>query len=249
MVRFIVNCIIVGLFLILSLPVLLIEWILGRFSRRARDISSLRIIQGVFKLILFVSGVHITQIGRENLPKDRPFLLVANHRSYFDIIILYSLMPDLTCFVSKKEMNRYPVFNLWMRLLYCLFLDRDDIRQGMQTILTAISYIKDGISVVIFPEGTRNKNPDELEMLPFHEGSFRVAAKSGCPLVPVALSNTQEIFEAQFPKIRPQHVIVDYCAVIDPESMTKAEQKKMGANSQALILEHLKENQTRTTKL
>ena len=106
MIRFIIVCIIVGSFLILSLPVLLIEWIIGKKWPRARDISSLRIIQGVFKLILKVSSVKITEIGRENLPDDRPFLLVANHRSYFDILILYSLMPDLTCFVAKKEMNR-----------------------------------------------------------------------------------------------------------------------------------------------
>ena len=128
MIRFIIVCIIVGSFLILSLPVLLIEWIIGKKWPRARDISSLRIIQGVFKLILKVSGVKITEIGRDNLPDDRPFLLVANHRSYFDILILYSLMPDLTCFVAKKEMNRYPVLNLWMRRLYCLFLDREDLR-------------------------------------------------------------------------------------------------------------------------
>ena len=245
MIRFIIVCIIVGSFLILSLPVLLIEWIIGKKWPRARDISSLRIIQGVFKLILKVSGVKITEIGRDNLPDDRPFLLVANHRSYFDILILYSLMPDLTCFVAKKEMNRYPVLNLWMRRLYCLFLDREDLRQGMKVIQTAIEYVKGNISVVIFPEGTRNKNPDELDMLPFHEGSFRVTTKSGCPLIPAALSNTQEIFEAHFPKIRPTHVIVDYLSPVDPSSLSRPEQKTLGAATQQKILERLSENQAK----
>lgn len=245
MIRFIIVCIIVGSFLILSLPVLLIEWIIGRKWPRARDISSLRIIQGVFKLILKVSGVKITEIGRENLPEDRPFLLVANHRSYFDILILYSLMPDLTCFVAKKEMNRYPILNLWMRRLYCLFLDREDLRQGMKVIQTATEYVKGNISVVIFPEGTRNKNTDELDMLPFHEGSFRVTTKSGCPLIPAALSNTQEIFEAHFPKIRPTHVIVEYLSPVDPASLPRPEQKTLGADTQQKILGRLTENRNR----
>ena len=154
-------------------------------------------------------------------------------------------MPDLTCFVAKKEMNRYPVLNLWMRRLYCLFLDREDLRQGMKVIQTAIEYVKGNISVVIFPEGTRNKNPDELDMLPFHEGSFRVTTKSGCPLIPAALSNTQEIFEAHFPKIRPTHVIVEYLSPVDPSSLSRPEQKTLGAATQQKILERLSENQAK----
>lgn len=71
-----------------------------------------------------------------------------------------------------------------MRYLHCLFLDRKDIKQGLKTILTAIEKIKSGISICIFPEGTRNKNKDELELLPFHEGSFKIASKSGCAIHP-----------------------------------------------------------------
>ena len=95
-----------------------------------------------------------------------------------------------------------------MRNLHCLFLDRENIRQGMETILKGIEKLKSGISIFIFPEGTRNKVNDSF--LPFHGGSFKLAEKSGCPIIPVSLNNTADIFEDHFPKIKKAHVIIEY---------------------------------------
>ena len=243
MIRFIIICLIVFLFLVISIPIFLIELIVGKISRRARDISSLRIIQWIFRVLLFVAGVKATVIGEENVPKDRSVLYVGNHRSYFDIILLYSRCPGLTGFVAKKEMDRYPGLNIWMRFLYCLFLDRNDLRQGMKTIQTATEYVKNGISVCIFPEGTRNKNESELDLLPFHEGSFRIAVKSGCPIIPVSLNNTQEIFEAHLPKIRPTHVVIEYGTPILPGELPRDQQKHLGESTRALLLSTLEKNQ------
>ena len=239
MPRFIICCIIVALFLILSLPVLLVEWLIGKKWPRARDLSSFRIIQGVFRLLLFISGVHITQVGRENLPTDTSCMLAANHRSIFDILILISIMPRPTGIVAKKELDRFPVFNLWMRMIHCLFLDRNDLRQGMKTIQTATEYVEQGFSMLIFPEGTRCKEEDERALLPFHEGSFRIAVKSGHPMIPVALSHTQEIFERQFPRICPTQVTVGFLPAVDPAALSRQEQKKMGEASRSAIREFL----------
>ncbi|MBQ8306010.1 MAG: 1-acyl-sn-glycerol-3-phosphate acyltransferase [Blautia sp.] len=244
MLRFILVCIIVLLFLILTIPVLAIEWIIGKFRPMARDISSLRIVQGVFKLILWVSGTRVTVIGQEHVPKDTPVLYIANHRSYFDILLTYCRCPGLTGYVAKKEMLRYPLLRTWMKRLYCLFLDRKDIRQGLQTILTAVDYIRQGISICIFPEGTRSVNESELDMLPFHEGSFKIATKTGCPIIPISLSNTQEIFEAHLPKIRPAHVVLEYGEPIYPADMSRQEQKQLGAMTQNLIRETLMKNRS-----
>ena len=93
MIRFIIVAITVIGFLILSIPILLIEWIIGKFSPRAKEISSLRIVQGVFKFILWEAGTKVTIIGEENVPKDTPVLYIGNHRSYFDIVLTYSRCP------------------------------------------------------------------------------------------------------------------------------------------------------------
>lgn len=243
MIRFILVCITVIGFLILSIPLLIVEWIIGKFFPETKDISSLRIIQAVFRFIIWLTGVKVTVIGKENIPKDTPVLYIGNHRSYFDILLTYVRCPGLTGFVAKKEMERYPLLSNWMRYLHCLFLDRNDIRQGLQTILTAIEKIKAGISICIFPEGTRNKADSDLDMLEFHDGSFKIAVRSKCPIIPIAMCNTSEIFEAHFPKIGPCHVIMEYCAPIYPDQLDKEDKKHLGEYTRNIILETLKKNQ------
>ena len=141
MFRFICIVIFLILFLILTIPILIVEWIIGKFAPNARDISSLRIVQWGFKVILKITGVKTTVIGEENIP-DEAVLFVGNHRSYFDILLTYSRCKRLTGYVAKKEMEKYLTLTTWMRRLYCLFLDRSDPKQGLKTILTAIDYIK-----------------------------------------------------------------------------------------------------------
>ena len=172
MIRFIIAVLFVVLFLLFSYILFFIEWIVGKFNKKAKDISSLRIVQWAFRVVLWISGVEITVIGKENMPKEAA-LYVGNHRSFFDILIAYVQCEELTGFVSKDSMNKVPSFRVWMRYLYCLFLDRKDIKQGMKTILQAIEYVKQGVSIFIFPEGTRNKG-EELSILPFKEGSFKI---------------------------------------------------------------------------
>lgn len=241
MIRFILVASTVILFLVLFIPVLIVEWIIGKFNRRAKDYSSLRIVQYAFKLILWITGVKVTVIGEENVP-DEPVLFIGNHRSFFDILLTYVLCPDLTGYVAKKEMEPIPLLSIWMRYLHCLFLDRQDIKAGMKTILTAIEKVKIGISICIFPEGTRNKGKDELELLPFHDGSFKIATKAGCPIVPIAISNSAEIFESHFPKIKPCKVVVEYCNPVYPDQLDKEDKKHLGAYTQNIILETLKKN-------
>lgn len=242
MIRFILVCIVVIAYLVLTIPVLLIEWIIGKFSPMTKDISSLRMVQTIFKFILWITGAKVTVIGEENVPKDQAVLYVANHRSYFDILLTYSRCPIRTGYVAKKEMEHYPLLSNWMRNLYCLFLDREDIKQGLKTILQAADYVKSGISVCIFPEGTRNKNADETEMLPFHDGSFKIAARAKSPIIPIAISNSANIWEANFPKMTPTHVVIEYGKPIIPSELDRDTQRRLGSYTQDIIKEMLIKN-------
>ncbi|MCI5529072.1 MAG: 1-acyl-sn-glycerol-3-phosphate acyltransferase [Blautia sp.] len=243
MIRFILCVVVVAGFLILSIPILLAEWIVGKFSPMAKEISSLRIVQTVFKAVLWVGGVKVTFIGEENVPKDTPVLYIGNHRSFFDVPLTYPRCPIRTGYVAKKEMEKVPLLSTWMKRLHCLFLDRKDIKQGLKTILEAIEKVKSGISICIFPEGTRNKNESELELLPFHEGSFKISTKAKCPIIPIAISNSANIWEAHFPKVKPTHVIVEYGKPIYVDELEKEDKKHLGSYTQNVILEMLKKNQ------
>lgn len=240
MIRFILVTLTLLLYLILGIPVLLIEWGISKWNPHFRDISCLRMVQAAFKLILWLTGADITYIGRENIPKDQAVLYISNHNSYFYILLTYSQCPGLTGYVAKAEMLKAPLLRDWMKRLYCLFLDRSNIRAGMQTILTGIEYIKKGISIFIFPEGTRSKDG---KMQPFKEGSMKVASKTGCPIIPIAITGSAEIWENHMPKIKPCRVIVEYGAPIRPKELTKDEQKFLGSYTQQKIQEMLNQHQ------
>lgn len=236
MIRLILVAVFLVLFLVLGIPLLLIEWVIGKFNQRAKDISSLRIVQWAFKMILFLAGTKVVIKGEENVPKNEPVLYVGNHRSYFDIVITYSRVPDLTGYIAKKEMLRWPLLVNWMKNLHCLFLDRQDVKQGLKTIRTAIDKVKAGISICIFPEGTRNRVNDTF--MEFHEGSFKVASKSGCAVVPMAIYNSAAIFEDHIPWIRKTTVIVEYGKPFYIKDLPRETQKRVGAYSRDLIMEN-----------
>ena len=227
MIRTILIALTLFLYLVLLLPVLGIEWIYHKINPEKADYQQLRMVQAAFRLMLKMTGARIQVIGEENVPKDRAVLYVGNHKSYFDILLTYSRVPRLTGYVAKKEMESFPILSIWMKRLHCLFLDRKDIKQGLKTILTGIDLIKNGISVCIFPEGTRNKSNDRL--LPFKEGSLKMAEKTGCPIIPFAITNSSKLFEDHMPFVRPCGIIIEYGKPIYPAELPKEEKKFLGA--------------------
>ena len=157
--RFFIDVIFLASFLILGIPVLLVLHLIGKVEKWSykSDLIALRIVQWAFKVMLWIAGTKATVIGEENVPKNQPVLYIPNHRSYFDILLLYSRVPGLTGFVSKDSMQKFYLLRDWMKKLHCLFLNRENPREGLKTILQGIENIKNGISMCIFPEGTRNK--------------------------------------------------------------------------------------------
>ena len=234
MIRLIFVALFVVLFLIIGIPVLGIEWLIGKVSKKTMDYSSLRLVQWAFKMIIKLAGIELTVIGEENI-SEGPVLYIGNHRSFFDIVITYARCKNLTGYIAKKEMLSIPLLRTWMKRLYCLFLDRENPKEGLKTILQAIDYIKHGISICIFPEGTRNKTQDTF--LPFHEGSFKIAEKANVPIIPMTIVNSAAVFEDHFPKIKKATVVIEYGKPIYPKELDKETRKSMGTYVQNIISE------------
>lgn len=241
MLRFIAVVIFVVSFLVLSIPIMFVEWIIGKFHMDVKSRSSLAIVNWAFRCVIVISGAKVIALGEENIPKDSAVLYVGNHRSFYDIILTYVRVPRLTGYVAKKEMLKVPLLSIWMKYLHCLFLDRDNIKEGLKTILEAIEKIKSGISICIFPEGTRNKTADTF--LPFHEGSFKIAEKSGAPIIPMTIVNSAAIFEDHLPKIKRATVVIEYGKPIYVNELPKEEKKAIGAKVQGIIEETYFKNQ------
>ncbi|MCI8893880.1 MAG: 1-acyl-sn-glycerol-3-phosphate acyltransferase [Lachnospiraceae bacterium] len=238
MIRLIITVTFVALFLIISLPIQGVEWIIRKFNKPAADLSSLRIVQWAFRVICFLCGVKLTVIGEEHVPLDEAVLYVPNHQSFFDIVITYARCPGLTGYVAKESTKKVPILSIWMKRLYCLFLDRSDLKKGLKTIFTGIDQMKSGISMCIFPEGTRNRHPEE-GLLPFKEGSLKMAEKSGCAIIPIAITGSADILENHFPRIKSAHVIVEYGVPIRLSELSKEDRKFAGSYTQKRIEEML----------
>lgn len=235
MLRLILVLTFVTLFLILSIPLMLIEWVIGKFNPELKSKSSLAIVNWAFRCCLFFAGTKLIVIGKEKVPTDTAVLYVGNHRSFFDILITYINVLRPTGYISKIEVARVPLLNVWMKYLHCLFLNRKDIKQGMKIILTAIEQAKQGISFCIFPEGTRNKVKDTF--LPFHDASFKIASKANIPVVPMSIVNCASILEDHMPFIRKATVILEYCEPIYINELENKDRKAIGNYVSSIIQE------------
>lgn len=226
MIRFIIVALFVILFLIFSIPLMIAEWIIGKFNQDLKDSSSLAIVNWAFRWVIRLAGVKVIALGEDNIPKDSAVLYVGNHRSYFDVVLTYVRVPRPTGYVAKLEMAKWPLLSTWMRNLHCLFLNRTNIKEGLKTILSGVEKVKKGISICIFPEGTRNKVPDTF--LPFHEGSFKIAEKGGVPIIPMTIVNSAAIFEDHFPKMKKAMVVIEYGKPIYINELDKETRKNLG---------------------
>ena len=133
-------------------------------------------------------------------------MFAGNHRSIFDIIMGAPYLPRPFIVIAKQELGKIPLLHFWMKQIHCLFLDRKDIRAGAQMVADAAEGMKAGKSVLIFPEGTRSKNGNQL--LEFKGGSFKSATRAKCPIVPCALIDAFKPFDEK--SIRPVTVKVIY---------------------------------------
>ena len=242
MVRLIITAIYVFLAVIVCLPYHLYLWILSKKDKYKSWYKSWRLVRGFFKSVLWLAGTKIEASGLEHLsevPDDKGILFIGNHRSYFDILVLQTLVDRPLGFIAKKEFKKVPLFSWWVADIGSLFLDRKNIRAGLGTINLGTEYMKQGLSLGLYPEGTRNHSS---EMLPFKTGGYRMAEKSGSPMVLVAMTGTDDIFENNKPiALKRARVKVVFDKAVYPHELENKERKEFYGSIPAKIQEMLSE--------
>ena len=188
--------------------------------------------------ILKVTGVTLTVEGLENIPKEGPCVFVGNHRSYYDIPLLLASLDKPHGILAKEELGKIPLLNRWMKLLGCVFVQRDDVRASVRALNDATAIVESGRSFIIFPEGTRYKG-EEGGAGEFKAGAFRIAVKTGAPVVPVAISGARGLFEAHGNRATPGTVYVRVLPPIQTAGMSRAEQKQLPDAVRQTILAEL----------
>lgn len=179
--------------LLLSL-ILLIPYPFFRIFRmdRARRTYTRTAAHTWAKLMLKASGANLTIEGLENLPKEGSALFVGNHQSNIDILVILGVIPFSIGFIAKQELNLVPIMNLWMRIIKCVLINRKNMRDSSASIRKGVEHLKNGYSMVVFPEGHRSKG---APMKKFKSGSFKLSIESGVPIIPVVLCGTYHMLE------------------------------------------------------
>ena len=186
-------------------------------------------------ILLSAAAVKVEIQGLDNVPAEGPVIFVGNHQSNFDIFVMLGCINKSKSFLAKAELAKIPVVHSWMQKMKCVLIDRGNMRQSIKAIQRCIEVLKEGQSMVIFPEGTRSKGPVMGE---FKKGSLRVAEKSGAPVIPVAISGTYRIMEANNNRIRSGAVTVKIAPPIIYDCLSKEEQ----GNIHTIIRDKIAEN-------
>ena len=239
-IRVLIALLFAALVILIDLPLHLITWLIEKASPGSCTKFRHGYARFAMKGLWLLAGGKATVIGLEKVPQDRAVLFVGNHRSIFDIILAGSLITYPVGFVAKKELQNTPIA-LIMQEIHCLFLDREDPRQGLKTILKAIDYVKEGIAMFIFPEGTRCK--EEGTFLPFHAGSFKIATKAKVPVIPVTLVGMGDLFEDHYPRLKRVPVVIEFGDAIETADMDRDAQKELPDRVKAIMEETYRKNE------
>ncbi|MCI8581848.1 MAG: 1-acyl-sn-glycerol-3-phosphate acyltransferase [Dorea sp.] len=199
-----------------------------------------------YKMLRFIvlrankgGNVTIEVHGRENLPDKSGFMFFPNHQGLYDVLAIVEACPIPFSVVAKKEIKDIQFLKQVIACMKGYLMDRDDIRQSMKIIMDVTNEVKKGRNYVIFPEGTRSKEGNQVQS--FKAGSFKAATKAECPIVPVALINSFKPFDTN--TISPVTVQVHFLPPLlydeYKEMKTKEIADKVQKQIQQVILEHM----------
>ncbi len=186
-----------------------------------------------------LAGIRVRVEGAENIPAG-VCVFVANHVSNLDPPAVVPTIPRRIALLAKKEVFRIPILSRAMRLAAFVAVDRADPESAAASLLEAVEHLRNGVSYLVFPEGTRS--PDG-RLRPFKKGSFVMAIQAGVPVVPISVIGTQKLMRKGEWAVRPGEVVVRFGPAVDASSLTMDQRGELLARTEALVAEGLPEDQ------
>lgn len=183
-------------------------------------------------------NVHIDVHGIENLPEKDGFIFFPNHQGLYDVLAVIEACPRPFSVVAKKEVGEIPFLKQVFACMRAFLIDREDVRQAMQVIVDVAKEVKKGRNYLIFAEGTRSKNGNQVGT--FKGGSFKSATKAQCPIVPVALIDAFKPFDTN--TIKPVTVQVHFMEPLLYEEYKDMKTTEIAALVQKRIQEKIDKN-------
>ncbi len=190
------------------------------------------------RMFLRCAGMPLTVNGLERLPRGQ-CVLVANHASYLDGLVLTAALPPRFGFVIKREMARVPLAGLMLHCIGAEFVERFNRNKGAADARRLLRRAVDGQSLVFFPEGTFSERPG---LLKFHSGAFHAAARAGCPIVPAVVRGTRIALPPTSPFPQAAPITIELLPPILPSSpASHGTAAELSERARSTILDHLAE--------
>jgi len=186
------------------------------------------------KCILVASGVKVTVKGLPNIDPAGSYIYMSNHLSNFDIPILMSYLPVQFRWLAKAELFRIPLFGYAMKRAGYISIDRSDRKSAIQSLNKAAKIIRNGVSVVIFPEGTRSQNNN---IQPFKKGGFFLAIDSGVHIVPIIIHAAWSIMPKKQFLVKPGNVVLEITSPIESSDYTRETRDDLMEKIRNVIME------------
>jgi 1-acyl-sn-glycerol-3-phosphate acyltransferase len=208
------------------------NFVKNKLSKEQKDDYLYDVVNKWSKAIIKYSGLKVEVIGKENLPNET-CLYVADHQSQLDIPLIMANINTVSGAVAKKEMESWPIISSWMKEFDCVFINREDAREGLKSILLGVEHLKNERSMLIFPEGTRSKKHEINE---FKKGSMKLAIKAKVPVVPVTVDGAFKGLEGEPEDLRAKVV---FHKPIYIDKLDKEEQSNLSEICQKIITSEL----------
>jgi 1-acyl-sn-glycerol-3-phosphate acyltransferase len=190
-----------------------------------------RLSMDAVRAVMGLIGVHVRVEGLENIPPGT-CIFVANHVSNVDPLAFAPQIPRRVFLMLKKELFRIPILAKGMRLAKFIAVDRASHQAAAGSLKQAIGYVREGLSLAVYPEGTRS--PDG-RLLPFKKGTFLIAIQAGVPVVPVSIAGAQKLMRRGEWAIRPGRLLIRFGSAVDASQYTVATRGELLARVHALV--------------
>jgi 1-acyl-sn-glycerol-3-phosphate acyltransferase len=232
MLRLITCFLYISGYLIYSIPQLVRLKKVSHLSVEERDKKAHEYPKRFSKTFMKLTGSKVSVEGLDLIPEG-PVVFIANHESDFDIPVLLGAIDKPFGFVSKIEVKRVPILSSWLDAINCILIDRNNREQALNSMQVGVKLLKEGHSLVIFPEGRRSMGGP---VLPFKVGGIRLAQDAGVSIVPIAIKGTADVFEKNGRLIKPAHIKVTIGHHIDPNVQYHKDYKELTQEIRQIII-------------
>ncbi len=193
------------------------------------------VVRGWAALVLKIAGITLEVHGLEHIKPGQPYIFMSNHQSTFDIMSCLAVIPGAARFIAKQELFRVPVFAQGMRAVGMIPIDRGNSKKAKESLDKAVVEIKQGVSVIIFPEGTRTKDG---KIQPFKKGGFILALKGGIPIAPMVISGAMQIMRKKSMFLDKGTIRLEFLPPVDTTGYTYEQRNQLVQEIRTQIIEH-----------